>query len=421
MNGDFKEVYADNMEILLPESSQLQKDLIYVRKEQREGNLYHQPVTLTGEHGGTYAGGANTGTAYALNAPIAANSKDAQIQGTEFMLRATMAIGAAAKAASSTAAFVDATEYMVENMMESASKRLEIALIYGSVAGGIGAAGAGSTDSGAGVLTAIITVGAWAAGIWSGLENCPLDCYNNAGTKLNTTQQLLVSTVDADTRTVVLTGANADTAAIAAAAVGGTGANFFFLGAYGNEFAGLDKILTNTGTLFNISASTYGLWKSNVLDAGNTPLSMPTLMKAISRAVSRGLKEKVKAYVSVQQFNDLNNELSALRRLDSSYKKGQGENGQETISYTYTNGRVEIVPHLFVKGADTFVIPTKRARRIGSTELTFNLGGMDGNNAFFTPMPNNAGYELRCFWDQGLIISHPARCVKVSNVLSSAA
>jgi hypothetical protein len=47
LNGLYKEVYASKIKDLIPESDVLLKMDNFVSKDQREGNLYHQPVLLS--------------------------------------------------------------------------------------------------------------------------------------------------------------------------------------------------------------------------------------------------------------------------------------------------------------------------------------------------------------------------------------
>ncbi len=56
LNGLFKEVYASQVENLIPENSILQKKIAFNQRE-KIGNAFHQPVKLTASQGFTYAKG----------------------------------------------------------------------------------------------------------------------------------------------------------------------------------------------------------------------------------------------------------------------------------------------------------------------------------------------------------------------------
>jgi len=54
LNGLFKEVYADNIENLVPDGVKLYNMIPFNKESKALGNLYHQPVVLGLEHGITY-------------------------------------------------------------------------------------------------------------------------------------------------------------------------------------------------------------------------------------------------------------------------------------------------------------------------------------------------------------------------------
>src|ERR1051326_8718397 len=94
LNGLYKEVYADKIKDLIPESDILLKMDNFVSKDQREGNKYHQPVLLALPTGATWGLGVVT-----LNTAIASTMGDAQLTGSAITHRDLLAYDAAAKAA----------------------------------------------------------------------------------------------------------------------------------------------------------------------------------------------------------------------------------------------------------------------------------------------------------------------------------
>src|SRR3990167_10806592 len=85
LNGFFKEVYADKVEMLIPDGVKLLNEIPFNSKEESPGNLYHQPVTLGLEHGITF-GGPGDG-AFTLNAAVAGVTRDATIRWHQMVLR----------------------------------------------------------------------------------------------------------------------------------------------------------------------------------------------------------------------------------------------------------------------------------------------------------------------------------------------
>lgn len=352
--------------------------------------------------------------------------QDAQVQGAQMLLRSAMSYDAAARSSNSKKAFVKGTELLVENMMESLTKRLEISLLHGQR--GIAEIAVGGFDESApGSTTAsfVITDASFAAGIWSGIEGAKLVFFSDssdtisAGTNLDTNsdadKNLIVTAVNVDTKTITVSGSagaieDINDISVSKAlrvyfkgTVSGTGVSFT-----SNEMAGLRKIISNTGVLFNINAATYNLWKGN--DATTSgKITFDKVLSAVGKAVQRGLNEKVVACVNPDTWAALASELAALRRLDGSYDKRKGENGHESLVYYGQNGEIELISHNVVKAGEIYIFPPKRCKRIGAQEISFKTPGRD--DEIFLHLPNNAGFELRLYSDQSLFVETPARCV----------
>jgi hypothetical protein len=87
----------------------------------------------------------------------------------------------------------------------------------------------------------------------------------------------------------------------------------------------------------------------------------------------------------------------------------------------FGNGKIDIIPSGYVKEGEAFLMPDTGVLRIGATDLTFNIPGQNGKDdeRFFFPMANYAGFELRAFSHQAFAIKHPAKCVKLTNIVNS--
>lgn len=414
LDGLFKEVYGDDVISLVPESAKLVKAIPFVSADKELGNKYHQPVVLSNEHGITYAA-ADAG-AFSLNNSVALTMKDAQVQGSQMVLRSSMSYDAAARASNSKKAFVKGTELLVENMLETMTKRLELQMLYGGSSGGLGNCDS-SANSDATTTVITLTSASWAAGIWAGSENAELDLYDGSSQK-NTNAALVISSVDLDNKTITVTGNATDIAAIDTfiAADSDDSAYLIWRGAYGAEMSGIDKIITNTGSLFGINAGTYNLWKGNSY-AVSAALAIGKVLAGVSRAVERGLDEDIALYLNPVVFKDLNDDLAALRRFDSSFKE-EGVAGSKSIKYYGQNGVIDIQPHNCVKQSEAFSLPIKKARRIGAVDITFKRPG-GGGDQMFRELSDKAGFELRAYTDQAVFIETPARCVKFTGITVS--
>lgn len=415
LTGLFKEAYGDTVENLIPESALITKAVPFVQRDKETGNLYHQPVIVSNEHGVTYA--TVDAGAFALNTAISMQMKDAQISGAQILLRSSLSYDAASRASNSKKAFVKATELLVQNMMESMVNRLEIACLYG----GSGLATCSSSANTNATTTVVqISTASWATGIWLGKETCKINFYNGSSIISSGADSIFtISSVNVADRKLTVTGtATGITALDSDLAGAGAGVTkIFFNGAKTNEMNGLDTIITNTGTLFNIDASAYNLWKGNSYSAGSAALTMGKILSAVSLAVQRGLNEKVTVLLNPDTWTNVASDLAALRKFDGSYRREVAENGVEAIKFYHQNGEIELRGWNIVKEGEGFIVPFKRVKRLGSTDMTFKTPGRE--DEIFLHLPDNAGYELRCYTDQAIFLETPARATKITSIVNS--
>lgn len=397
LNANFKIVYADKIENLIPDGVKLLNRISFSGREAQLGNLYSQPLILGLEHGVTFAG--STDDAFALQAPIAGQLKEAQVRGSQMVLRSVLGYAAAARAAGGgQRAFEDSTKFLVQNMMRSMAKKLEIELLYGQMGYGVVASTAGN------VIT--VVVAEWAPGIWAGAINMPLEIRSSAGALRGFAN---VTSVDMNN---YLVGVDLLPAGTVATDV------IWHKGAYNNEFAGIHKILTNTGVLFNIDAAQYDLFKGNTVTISPTgPLSFAIIQDAIARGVEKGLDSDVCVFVNPRSWADLLTEQAALRMYDQSYRTSESENGSQEITFHGQNGKVEIVPSIYVKSGYAYVLAMEDFMRVGSTDITFRRPGQGDD--FFRELENNAGYELRAYTDQCVFCMAPGRSTLVASITNS--
>src|SRR6266850_3758217 len=158
MNALFKEVYADKVKELIPDGVKLLNLIDFMAKDKQPGNFYHQPVVLGLEHGITFA--SSDEDAFNLRPAVSGVIKDATIKGNAAVLRGLIGINAVSRSQGSKQAFMDATKYVVGNMLRSMTKKIEAEMFYGQMGYGIVSAVAGT----------LITVQTsdWAPGLWAG-------------------------------------------------------------------------------------------------------------------------------------------------------------------------------------------------------------------------------------------------------------
>ena len=401
LNGLFKQAYADKLQNLVPEQNIIMKKVPFRAAARLLGDQYNQPVVLRREHGFTYAG-PNAG-AFNLNPAISMKTQNALVPGWQLVERSSIDYESVYKS-DNVNSFRNAVDLVMENAMESFNYRLEAGMLYGQSSSGLGDF---TTTTGLTSTTINITFTAtgWAVGIWAEAEGAQIDVFSGSEVKANTTGAMTVTAVNVTTRTVTLSGAAADVTNIDALTAG----YVRFFGASGAEAVGIDKILTNTGTLFNIDASTYNLWKSNFLTS--IPKTLAGLLSAVAVAQGRGLNEDVDVLVSPDVWNVLVSNEAALRMYDSSFSSAKLENGTKSITFYSQNGKLTIHSHTYVKAGEFFMLPLGRVTRIGASDTTFNIPGtMDGK--VFRQLSDQAGFEFRLYSNQALLIETPAKCVK---------
>jgi hypothetical protein len=315
------------------------------------------------------------------------------------VLRSILSYAAASRSVGGgVRAFEDATKFLVGNMLRSMARKLEIELLYGQM-------GYGVVSSVAGLVITIQTP-EWAPGIWAGSEGMKIDIRTGlAGASRGSA---FVASVDMDARTVTLDATPAGTA---------SGDAIYHYGAFGNEFAGIHKILSNTGTLFNISAATYNLWKGNEFSAGSAQLSLTKITSAVARAVEKGLDSDVMCLVNPRTWSNLMSDQAALRRYDGSFKSSEAENGMQSIKFHGQNGMINVQPSIYVKEGYAFILCEDEMMRCGSSDITFRRPGQ--GEEFFRDLESAAGYELRAYTDQAVFISAPGKCVLIKDIVNA--
>jgi hypothetical protein len=131
-------------------------------------------------------------------------------------------------------------------------------------------------------------------------------------------------------------------------------------------------------------------------------------------------KEPLCAYVSPMTWVDLNNNEAALRRHASSTKGGVDLGATKITYYSLTGSSIEIKPHPMVKGGEAFIGFPSVACRGGVSEPSFDLNKGTGQNPrFLLELSGSAGFEIRCWWDQFLILKRPRAWVKMTDIVNS--
>lgn len=426
MNSLYKVAYAKGVEDVIPWGKKLGDLIDFVPSEMQNGKEYEQPVVLTAEQGFTYS--LDTQTAYDLNDSIGMAMQSAIVPGADIVLDSTVGYNQAARASHSTTSFKQVMSTKFENMLKSSQKRLEIAYLYGQV--GIGVAPL-QTTGGSNPITVVVSTASWATGIWSGSENTQIVfAQADDNTAVDSLRSFTITGVNPDTRTLSLavgTAGTPGTLATLTTALASHACNIWFYGAVSGsagtfayaEMAGLQKIISNTGTLFGINAATYDLWRGNTVTTSGQ-LTMAKVLSGISKPVARGLESDVHQFSNPSTWADLASNLAALRRFDGSYSKAKETNGTQELEYYSQNGKITIVSYNIVKEGDTFIFPKDKVLRIGARELSLTDPTRGQDEIFFT-IPGKAGVGIRAYTNQAIFVEAPAQCLYISGIVNSLA
>jgi hypothetical protein len=395
MSALFKAVFGDGIVQAVPDFAKLLKTIPFDQRE-RTGDHFEIPVFLELEQGFTYQ--AYGDAAPALVASSGGVTQKAQVNGAIIILRSQMSYDQLYRATQKgPQAFKDAIGSLYDNMVRSMGRRLEIAFVLGGA--GLGQVNA---NDGSGGLT--ITDESWAPGVFAGMVGATLNAYTalTGGTQHN--GDVVITAVDMVNKKITVSGTSA---AIA------TNDYLFFKTARGKEAVGIDAILSNNGSLFNIDASQHALWKAQT-SAVNGPLNMAAVLTGVSLAVNGGLMEKAKLYVSPKRWNALNTDQAALRRYETG--GGEADNGSEELCYYSSNGKIEVVPHSIVPEGRAYLLvdPEKRWMRVGSSDITFRRPGRPDD--IFMEVPDSGSVELRLFADQQPFCPTPAQNCKYTSI-----
>lgn len=422
LNGKFRERYAPRLENALPRGVPFQEDVAFAKAAQQIGNQFHQPVVLSFEHGLTYS--AASGGAFALNTQVAANLKDATVVGAQIAIASAIDVESLARGLDDGRAYSpDTMELVLGNMKDAIGKHVEMSHLWG---------GAGQTNSGWGKITGgttgrtgartyVIDLAAWSPAIWAGSVGMPIRFIDDdgsggiPGTALGSADDAAITAVALSTRTITVSGTEADLDAVDTAANAGS-VYVYPKGAKGAQWLGLNELAASTGTLFGIDGATYEGFTGNTYPVGSLPLSLQKIMDGLDSAVGRGLDEDVKVYVNHRAWTDIMLDQAALRVFDASYDPKEAKNGAKSLKFFYQSGQVEVKTHRFMKEGNAIAFAPRWVQRLGATDITFKVPGT--SEQFLFHLPSNMGIGLRGYTMQATFTAMPAKLTLYTGIVN---
>lgn len=409
LNGWFKDLHG-KFQDLIPEVAKLEGMIGLLVKAQKTGRNFLFPVELSLPQGVTYAA-AGAG-AFAFEDTIPGEMKEATIDGSQIVVSDILDYESAAKATEEgEAAYGGAGERLIKRMRKAGHKRIELSMWYGQHY----LAQVASVSTVGVTRVCVLKTAQWATGIWTGMKNMRVDVYSDVAltTKVGTGATLVIDSVDVANRTLVLSGT--DHASILA--------DHYITprNSVGKDMAGVNKIVTNTGSLFGIDATAYELWAGNTFSCGSQAFTLKKLNDAICDAVGKGLDEKVTVFVSNRTWGNLCTDQAALRKYDASFGK-DAKNGFRSLEFASQNGECAIVPHTVVKEGEAWALPVDRFMKIGAQEFGFDVPGR--NEEYFDNATNSsgqalAGYRLMGYGHMAIIHGAPGMCTKITGIVNN--
>ncbi len=423
LNGWFKTKHGQFQDLVTP-NAKLYGMLGSLVKAQQVGRDFRFPVELSLPQGVTYAA-AGSG-AFAFEDTVPGEMKEATIDGAQVVVSDILDYESAAKAtAEGSEAYGDAGERLIRRIKKAGQKRLELSFWYGQT--NLGTVESITGSGGTRVLQ--MSTASWAGGIWTGMKGMKLDAWDTSAfgaAPTNPDAEIIVTAVDVKNRKLSVSGDTSDLTALDTPAAAGTAVltpyNARTNDTTSQDCAGVDKIVTNTGSLFGINASTYELWAGNTFSAGSQAFSLRKLNDAIADAVSKGLDEKAVVFVNPRTWANLCSDQAAMRKYDAQYTESKAKNGFRSLTMFSQNGELEIVPHTVVKEGEAWILPVERFLKIGAQDLGFNVPGRGEqyfDNAVNSSGRSLAGYRLMAYAHVALICGAPGLCTKVTDIVNA--
>ncbi len=333
-------------------------------------------------------------------------------------------------------AFADGTKFIVKNNLVSHSGLIESMCLYGQAAAGLGYVSYAtatyrgvSFTTGNGVLNGVTFVGGasaaakailfapgqFASGLWVGKNGMAIKEVATATGLVTNAGKLL----DVDSLNGIIYVDFVPTAASSA------GSHKIVLDGMeaSKEMVGINKILSNTGSLFGISAAPgtgYSLWLGSQTVLSQSLLTFGRLQTAAANAANAGgLDQDLMVLVNPRSFANFINVEAARRMYDQSYSKAEFDNGAEAIKFYYAGGSMTVKGHRYVKEGEAYGLALDTWLRSGSSQISLKIPGLDKEIIF--PLENSSAHAFRSYSDQYLFCRAPARSFYISGINDEAA
>ena len=327
--------------------------------------------------------------AVALNDSIAGTISQDRVDSYQIAGQAQFSFDIAARAlrAPNETAFRKSMDQVIENLVLSVRKRLEINFLFGGSP--VGTCTTGTTGT-----TIVVSSATWAPFVWAGAVGMKLDVYTSAGgTYVGTTS-------------VTGTSIGAQTIYVSTSGLASSGNVLYLSGTVGNEAVGINTILTTSGSLFGISNTNYDLWKGNTFTVGAT-LTQNKVDQAFTQLVEKGFSGEAVLLINPRVWTDLQNEqLARINLAHDGAFKNKAELGTNKIIYNTQSGNtLTVVPHTICPAGTGYILDISSWKRIGCVDV--KLGGPMPGDEPLIRLPGQLGYQVLAYSHQALFCDRP--------------
>lgn len=395
----------------IPSDDTIASDAEFIPAEKRPGDTYEFPVRLRHEGAGAY----NTDhSSFAIGNAIDSVEESARLQGAEIAVWGDVPVGMATKMNSSKGesgrAYDQALGRKLAYLMEAAELRRELSLLYGSGTSGLASLGVVESvvDQTGTNLVVTVTRASYIGGLWHQLIGFEFDFHTSGGTSHTANLAATLTAVNKTNTRLTFTKSGSDTSYAAADQIR-------FRSSRTVSMVGLQAILENSGSLFNISAATYPQWRAESFPVGGQ-LTFDKVIDGLGGAVENGLDNGVTLYVCPRTWNDLMTDEAALVRRVKDEKKIR--RGYNSIGFDHAAGPIEVKSHKYMKQGIAMALPMETIKRVGSTDITFRAPGTK-NDWFYVELQSNMGFRVKCYQDQAIIAETPYHCTLYTGISNS--
>lgn len=391
----------------------------FIPQEQRPGDTYEFPVNLGLEHGVTFD---NTRTAFDLLGAKDSVVLPARLMGSAINMQgriprdmlAAMGNGAS-NGGDGGGSYFSGLDAKVMALAKGGEFYREIALHYGPGGAAAAASNIGvvstvisGTNLGAGgPMVVELTRASWSGGLYNLMVGGYVDIYQADGTTLVAADVEVTGVPAPGTNRIRLAKTGS------AAVVAGTDV-IVPRGSKGKACYGMQAILENTGTLFEINASTYPQWNAVKYPIGG-PMLRAKILGMAALLQENGLKRGGKLFLNAKAFADLAEEANDQRTdfgPDAVIRQGA-----ENLMYKTPAGVIEVAVDMIMKQSLGMFIARDVGKRVGSTDNTFRTQG--SREWYFQELENAAGAQLQCFTNQAPVLEIPYHCAILTGIAST--